>query len=102
VATTVIFPQLELDIAGMSRCTRGVGKSHVCLSLALAGTHAGHTVLYRSAFDLAEDLSEAAATGTRKALIQKLTRTGLLVIEDLGMSKLPATAAEGLLEILSG
>lgn len=79
----------------------GVGKSHICLSLALAAIHAGHTVLYRSAFDLAEDLSEAAATGTRKQLVHTLTRTTLLVIEDLGMRKLPATAAEDLLEILT-
>jgi DNA replication protein DnaC len=79
----------------------GVGKSHVCLSLALAAIHAGHTVLYRSAFDLAEDLSEHAAMGTRKELIQKFTRAALLLIEDLGMRKLPATAAEDLLEILT-
>lgn len=79
----------------------GVGKSHVCLSLALAAIHAGHTVLYRSAFDLAEDLSEAAAVGTRKQLIHTLTRTGLLMVEDLGMRKLPATAAEDLLEVLT-
>ena len=39
--------------------------------------------------------------GTRKDLIQKFTRTGLLLIEDLGMRKLPATAAEDLLEILT-
>ncbi len=79
----------------------GVGKSHICLSLALAAIHAGHTVLYRSAFDLAEDLAEAAATGTRKDLIRKLCRVDLLVIEDLGMRRLPVTAAEDLLEVFT-
>lgn len=79
----------------------GVGKSHICLSLALAAIHAGHTVLYRSAFDLAEDLSEAAALETRKELIHKLTRTELLLVEDLGMRRLPPTAAEDLLEIFT-
>lgn len=79
----------------------GVGKSHICLSLALAAIHAGHTVLYRSAFDLAEDLAEAAATGTRKTVVHKLTRVDLLVIEDLGMRRLPATAAEDLLEVFT-
>ncbi len=79
----------------------GVGKSHICLSLALSVTHAGHTVLYRSAFDLAEDLSEAAATGTRKELMHRLTRTDLLMIEDIGMRRLPATAAEDLLEVFT-
>lgn len=79
----------------------GVGKSHICLSLALAAIHAGHTVLYRSAFDLAEDLSEAAALETRKEVVHKLTRVDLLVIEDLGMRRLPPTAAEDLLEIFT-
>ena len=79
----------------------GVGKSHICLSLALGAIHDGHTVHYRSAFDLAEDLSEAAALGTRRELIHKLTRVGLVVIEDLGMRRLPPTAAEDLLEILT-
>jgi len=79
----------------------GVGKSHICLSLALAAIHAGHTVLYRSTFDLAEDLSEAAALGTRKELMHRLTRADLLVIEDLGMRRLPATAAEDLLEVFT-
>jgi len=79
----------------------GVGKSHICLSLALAAIHAGHTVLYRSAFDLAEDLAEAAATGTRKDIVHKLTRVDLLVIEDLGMRRLPVTAAEDLLEVFT-
>lgn len=32
----------------------GVGKSHICIALALAAIEAGHTVLHRSAFDLAE------------------------------------------------
>jgi hypothetical protein len=41
--------------------------------------------LYRSAFDLAQDLAEAEATGTRPEFIRKLTRVDLLVIEDLGM-----------------
>ena len=53
----------------------GVGKSHICLSLALAAIHAGHTVLYRFTSDLAEDLSEAAALGTRKELMHRLTHS---------------------------
>jgi DNA replication protein DnaC len=58
-------------------------------------------VLYRSAFDLAEDLSEAAATGTRKQLIVRLTAVDLLILEDLGGRTLPPTAAEDLLEIFT-
>ena len=79
----------------------GVGKSHICLSLCLAAIEAGHTVLYRSAFDLAEDLNEASATGRRKELVRTLTKVDLLAIEDLGMRRLPASAAEDLLEVIT-
>jgi DNA replication protein DnaC len=79
----------------------GTGKSHIALSLTVAAIQVGYTALYRSAFDLAQDLAEAEATGTRPELIRKLTRVDLLVIEDLGMRRLPPTAAEDLLEIFT-
>ncbi len=76
----------------------GRGKSHICVAVGVRAIEAGYTVLYRSAFDLAEDLSEAAATGTRKQLISRLTAVDLLILEDLGGRTLPVTAAEDLLE----
>jgi DNA replication protein DnaC len=79
----------------------GTGKSHIALSLTVAAIQAGYTALYRSAFDLAQDLAEAEATGTRPDVIRKLTRVDLLVIEDLGMRRLPPTAAEDLLEVFT-
>src|SRR5487761_441451 len=77
----------------------GLGKSHFCVSVGVRAVEAGYTVLYRSAFDLAEDLSEAAATGTRRDVIARLTGVDLLILEDLGARTLPPTAAEDLLEI---
>lgn len=79
----------------------GLGKSHICVSIAVRAIEAGHTVLYRSAFDLAEDLAEANATGTRKELIGRLSRVDLLILEDLGARRLPTTAGEDLLEVFS-
>jgi DNA replication protein DnaC len=76
----------------------GTGKSHIALSLTVLAIQAGYTAWYRSAFDLAQDLAEAEATGTRAELIRRLTRVDLLVIEDFGMRRLPPTAAEDLLE----
>ena len=77
----------------------GTGKTHLALSLVLNAIHAGYTALYRSAFDLAQDMAEAEATGARKELIAKLCKVDLLVMEDLGMRRLPPTAAEDLLEV---
>lgn len=77
----------------------GTGKTHIAVALAIAAIQAGYTALYRSAFDLAQDFAEAQATGRRKELVAHLTRTDLLVLEDLGMRHLPPTAAEDLLEM---
>ena len=71
------------------------------MSIGVRAVEAGYTVLYRSAFDLAEDLAEAAATGTRKEVIYSLSGVDLLSLEDLGIRTLPPTAAEDLLEIFS-
>lgn len=77
----------------------GTGKSHIAISLAVAAIQAGYTVLYISAFDLAQEMAEADATGARKELVGELLRTDLLVLEDLGMRHLPPSAAEDLLEV---
>ena len=77
----------------------GVGKSHVATALAIGAIRAGHRPLIRSTFDLAADFAQADATGTRRELVQQLTRVDLLVLEDFGMKKLGGTAAEDLLEV---
>ena len=77
----------------------GTGKTHIATVLTTAVLQVGYTALYVSAFDLSQNLSEAEITGNRKELIEQYTHTDLLVIEDLGMRRLPATAAEDLLEI---
>jgi len=77
----------------------GVGKSHCAVALAVGAIKAGHRALVRSTFDLVADFAEADATGTRRDLVQRLTRVDLLVLEDFGMKTLGATAAEDLLEV---
>ena len=68
-------------------------------ALAVGAIRAGHRVLIRSTFDLVADFAEAEATGTRRDLVQHLTRVDLLVLEDFGMKKLGPSAAEDLLEV---
>jgi DNA replication protein DnaC len=77
----------------------GTGKTHIAVALTVAAIEAGYTALYRSAFDLAQDMAEAEATGTRKEMVASLRKVDLLCLEDLGMKHLPSTAAEDLLEI---
>jgi DNA replication protein DnaC len=57
-------------------------------------------VIYREAHTLIDQVAEAAIDGTRKTLLAELTAVPLLIIDDLGMRKLPHTAAEDLLELI--
>jgi hypothetical protein len=51
-------------------------------------------VLYREAHTLLEELADATLDGTRKPFFAELTAVPLLIVDDLGMRKLPHTAAE--------
>jgi DNA replication protein DnaC len=76
----------------------GVGKSYLATAIAVGAIQAGQRALVRSTFDLAADFAQADATGTRRELVRQLTQVNLLVLEDFGMKKLGAAAAEDLLE----
>ena len=52
------------------------------------------------AHTLLEELVDATLDGTRKEYLTDLAAVPLLIIDDLGMRKLPHTAAEDLLEIV--
>ena len=78
----------------------GSGKSHLAQAIGAAAIQQGYRVLYREAHTLLEELSEATLEGTRKQVVDWLATVPLLIIDDLGMRKLPQTAAEELLEII--
>lgn len=79
----------------------GTGKSHIAQAIGRAVIQAqGHRVLYREAHTLLEELAGSAAAGERKELVELFSTVPLLIVDDLGMRKLPATAAEDLLEIV--
>ena len=78
----------------------GVGKSHVAQAIGMAAIHAGFSVLYREAHVLFEELLLAHAIGERADAIAIYSEIPLLIVDDLGMRKLPASAAEDLLEIV--
>ncbi len=78
----------------------GTGKSHLVQAIGFAAIQQGHRVFYREAHTLIEELTEAALDDRRKKHMANLASVPLLIIDDLGMRKLPATAAEDLLEII--
>ena len=78
----------------------GTGKSHLAQAIGQAAIQQGYRVLYREAHTLISDLADATLDGTRKEQMELFSTVPLLIIDDLGMRKLPTTAAEDLLEIV--
>lgn len=78
----------------------GCGKSHLAQGIGMSAIHAGFSVYYREAHRLFEDLVVAAANDERADIIEHLATIPLLIIDDLGMRKMPAAAAEDLLELV--
>ena len=78
----------------------GSGKSHLAQAIGQAVIQQGYRVLYRETYRLLEELAEATLEGTRKQHMELLVSVPLLIIDDMGMRKLPLTAAEELLEII--
>ena len=78
----------------------GTGKSHLAQAIGQAAIQQGYRVLYRETHTLLDDLADATLDGTRKEHMELLATVPLLIIDDLGMRKLPLTAAEELLEIV--
>jgi DNA replication protein DnaC len=78
----------------------GTGKSHLAQAIGRAAIQQGYRVVYREAHTLIEEIAEATITGTRKQYLADLASVPLLIIDDLGMRKLPHTAAEDLLELV--
>ena len=78
----------------------GTGKSHLAQAIGQSAILQGHRVIYREAHILLDQLADAVAEGTRKEFMESLATIPLLIVDDFGMRKLPATAAEDLLEII--
>jgi DNA replication protein DnaC len=78
----------------------GTGKSHIAQALGMAAILQGHRVLYREAHLLFETLTDATLDQRRPKFLKDLQAVPLLIIDDLGMKKVPTSAAEDLLEIV--
>jgi DNA replication protein DnaC len=78
----------------------GTGKSHLAQAIGMAAIQQGYRVIYRETHKLIEDITDATLDGNRKQQMEVFSTVPLLIVDDLGMRKLPATAAEDLLEIV--
>jgi DNA replication protein DnaC len=78
----------------------GSGKSHLAQAIGLAAIQQGYRVLYQETHTLINGIADASIDGKRKEHMELLATVPLLIIDDLGMRRLPPTAAEELLEIV--
>lgn len=78
----------------------GTGKSHLVQAIGHSVILQGWSVAYREAHILLEELADATLDGARKDYMNAMAKVPLLIIDDLGMRKLPHTAAEDLLELI--
>jgi len=78
----------------------GVGKSHLAIATGIAAIHNGYTVLHKSAFDLVAEIAEAETPRARKSYLSALVKVNLLIIDELGMKKMPQNTADDLLEVI--
>jgi DNA replication protein DnaC len=78
----------------------GLGKSHCAKAIAQLAAGRGYTVLYREAHQLIEDIHEARELGQLRKHRALLKDADLLVIDDLFLRKLPASAGDELADVL--
>ena len=97
LATARFVPQHE-DVLFLG--PPGTGKSHLAQAIGRAAIQQGYRVVYREAHSLIDEIADATLDGTRKTCFADLATVPLLIIDDLGMRKLPHTAAEDLLELI--
>ncbi len=78
----------------------GTGKSHLAQCIGMSAIRCGHTVYYRSIFDVVRDFLHDEAMEGHERLLQRYLKPDLLIIDDMGMKQLPKRSGEYLFEII--
>lgn len=78
----------------------GTGKSHLVQALGLSAIRCGFTVYYRSIFDVVRDFLHDEAMAGNERTLQRYLKPDLLIIDDMGMKRLPKHSGEYLFEII--
>jgi len=78
----------------------GTGKSHLAQAMGYQAIKVGHTVLYRSIFDVVRDFLHDEALGGEDKVLNRYLKPDLLIVDDMGMKQLPKRSGEYLFEII--
>jgi DNA replication protein DnaC len=78
----------------------GVGKSHLVQAIGHQMAKIGFAVLYRSIFDAVQEFIAAENFGDSLKTMNRYLKPDLLIIDDMGIKKLPKQSGEHLFEII--
>jgi len=78
----------------------GVGKTYIACALAQKACRLKHSVRYFGCSNLVSTIAIARADGSLSALMRRLEKTDLLVVDDWGLYPLDTEAARDIFEIL--
>jgi DNA replication protein DnaC len=78
----------------------GVGKTHLSLALAVKALEADYSVLFTTLSSLAEDLASVPHASLRRQRLRRYLTPRLLVIDEIGYTKLSAEQAQSFFELV--
>lgn len=78
----------------------GVGKTHLALSLAIKALEANYSVLFTTLSHLAEDLSSVPHPSLRRQRLRRYLTPRVLVIDEIGYTKLTAEQSHSFFELV--
>ena len=78
----------------------GVGKSFLVQAIGRQAIKLGHTVFYRSIFDVVREFLKDEAFAGEDKILARYLKPDLLIIDDMGMKQLPKRSGEFLFEVI--
>jgi len=78
----------------------GTGKTHLAQAIAYQTIKMGKTAYYRSIFSMVRDFMQDEAFQGQEKILKKYLKTDLLIIDDMGLKKLPEKSGEFLFEVI--
>src|SRR5260370_5888239 len=79
----------------------GVGKTHLSLALSVKALAAGHSALFTTLSQLAESLETASHPGLMRQRLRRYTTPSVLVIDEVGYTRLTAGQAQYFFEVVT-